>query len=86
MKPVGSKGIGYPAYADAYKAASFPFITFSLERKIINFKGHFSSLLLKKVYHVFPEAKKRSWSKLNIFTTYIPKSTKMDWTHMFNSH
>lgn len=61
-------------------------ITFSLERKIVILKVIFSSLLVQKLYCVFPEAKKRSWSMLDIFTIYIPMSTKMDWTHMFNSH
>lgn len=30
MKLIRGKGTGYPVYADAYRAAGFPFITFSL--------------------------------------------------------
>lgn len=86
MQPGGCGGNGEIAYANANRAASFPFITFSPERKNYHFKGHFSSLLVQKLYGVFPEVKKGSWSMLDIFTTYIPMSTKMDWTHMFNSH
>lgn len=33
MKPIGGKGIIYPAYADSYRTASFPFVTFSLDKK-----------------------------------------------------
>lgn len=46
MKPIGDKGTGYLAFADAFRAASFTFITLSLEReKNQHFKGPFSFLL-----------------------------------------
>lgn len=38
MQPGGGGGNGELAYADAYRAANFPFITFSLEKKIIILK------------------------------------------------
>lgn len=85
MKPVGDKDIGYPVYVDAYRAVSFPFITFSLERKIIILKVILAFFYCRRST-VYFQKQKRSWSTLNIFITYIPTSNKMDWTHMFNSY
>lgn len=74
MQPGGGGGNREPAHADAYEAASSPnYYIFSGEKNR-HFKGHFSSLLVQKLYCVFPEAKKRSWPMLDIFIIYIPMS------------